>query len=150
MYADDRIDRSWFAPLPELDYPDAPIWRVMTGDSARDMIGMGVWAPEVPGVYIWQTDLESRRYLGTRSDIFYIGRSGEGRRGHLAHRLRYHPLQGRGLQVTWRACWFYEEAEQLEDRMLRLYRSIHGQLPPRNRINAARRRRAPAAAPSVA
>jgi hypothetical protein len=99
------------------------------------MLGIGFWAPKERGVYIWQTDTESLRALGTRSDIAYIGGPVD-----LARRLRYHALQGLGLQVTWRPCWSHAEPEQLEDQLLRLYRRIHGQFPPYNRINAARRR----------
>jgi hypothetical protein len=139
MYADDGIDRSWFAPIPEPDWPDAPIWKAMKGGNPS--IGFGVWrAPKKRGVYIWQAPTESPRAFGTRSDIAYIGRAAEGQRGNLAHRLRYHELRWFDLDVTWRTCWSYAEAEQLEDELLRLYRSIHGQLPPYNRRNAARRR----------
>ena len=136
MYEDDGIDRSWFGPVLDVTglYPDAAIWELWRRGE-DDWEDSGVSAPELPGVYIWQSATEGVRPWGERSDIKYIGST-----GNLWRRLRYHELREFDLEVAWRVCWRCEEARELEDVLLRRYRSIHGRLPPRNRINAARRR----------
>jgi excinuclease UvrABC nuclease subunit len=106
-------------------------------------------APGQPGVYIFRL-AESFRRLKGDSDLIYVGS------GSLRNRLRNH-LTGRGdvnrrlervareigtLELAWRTHATAQEAKDNEGELLAVYDSEHLELPPLNRSESGRGKRA--------